>query len=119
MLYALLIYGKEAEWDAMDRAQRQRQMDSHIKAAQITHADGALLAGVRLRPTRFASTVRSTANGITVTDGPFAETKEQFGGFQLLDCATFDDAVRYAKQLVECRGTVEIRPIHPSPESID
>jgi hypothetical protein len=119
MLYALLIYGREAEWDAMDRAQRHRQMDSHIKAAQITHADGVLLAGVRLRPTSFASTVRSTANGITVTDGPFAETKEQFGGFQLLDCPTFDDAVRYAKQLVECSGTVEIRPVHPLSASID
>jgi len=54
-----------------------------------------------------------------VTDGPFAETKEQFGGFQLLDCPTFDDAVRYAKQLVECSGTVEIRPVHPLSASID
>jgi hypothetical protein len=119
MLYALLIYGKEAEWDAMDRAHRQVQMDSHVKAAQTTHADGVLIAGVRLRPTSFARSVRTTPKGIIVTDGPFAETKEQFGGFQLLDCPTFDDAVRYAKQLIEGSGTVEIRPIHPDAASID
>jgi hypothetical protein len=119
MLYALLIYGKEAEWERMDRAQRERQMESHIKSAATTHADGVLVTGIRLRPTQHATTVRATPSGITVSDGPFAETKEQFGGFQLLDCATLDDAVRYAKLLVECSGTVEIRPVHPLPASLD
>jgi len=119
MLYALLIYGSEADWQRMDRAKRQRQMDSHVHAAAVEHADGVLMAGVRLRPTEYATTVRTTPKGIAVTDGPFAETKEQFGGFQLLDCATLEDAVRYATLLVECSGTVEIRPLHPRPSSID
>jgi len=119
MLYAFLIYGREDEWRAMDRAQRQRQMDAHVNAARIAHADGVLLAGVRLRPTTYATTVRASADGIAVTDGPFAETKEQFGGFQLIDCATLDDAIRYASNLIECSGTVEIRPLHPSASSID
>jgi len=119
MLYALLIYSPEREWAGKSMAERQLTMDSHIKAAQIEHADGALLAGIRLRPTPFATTVRATPNGIAVTDGPFAETKEQFGGFQLVDCPGLDDALRYARQLVEHGGTVEVRPVHPSPMTIE
>jgi len=119
MFYALLIYGSEDEWNRMSRLQRVQRMDSHIKAAQMENDAGVLITGVRLMPTAHATTVRATAKGITVTDGPFAETKEQFGGFQILECASRDEVVVYARQLVEHGGVVEIRPFNLDLTSVD
>lgn len=119
MFYALLIYGSEDEWEHMDRQQRTARMDSHIKAAQMENDAGVLITGIRLMPTPHATTVRATARGIAVTDGPFAETKEQFGGLQILECANLDEVVVYARQLVEHGGTVEIRPFNLDLTSVD
>ena len=119
MFYALLIYGSESDWQRMDRAQRQRIMDSHIKAVQMENDAGALVAGFRLFPTEQAMTVRSTTKGITMVDGPFAETKEQFGGFQIVACKQRDDAIAYARQIVAHGGTVEVRPLNLDAISVD
>jgi hypothetical protein len=119
MFYALLIYGSESDWRRMARAQRERIMDSHIKAVQMENDAGALVAGFRLFPTDRATTVRATSDGITTVDGPFAETKEQFGGFQIVACKQRDDAVAYARQIVEHGGTVEVRPLNLDATSID
>jgi hypothetical protein len=119
MFYALLIYGSESDWRGMDRGQRARIMESHIKAVQMENDAGALLAGFRLFPTDRATTVRATPAGITTLDGPFAETKEQFGGFQLVSCKCLDDAIAYARQFVEHGGTVEVRPLNLDAISID
>ena len=119
MFYALLIYGSEDEWKRMTRQQRLARMDSHIKAVQMENDAGVLITGVRLMPTAQATTVRATPTGITVTDGPFAETKEQFGGLQILDCASRDEVVVYARQLVENGGVVEIRPFNLDLISVD
>jgi len=119
MFYALLIYGSEEDWERLDRTGRQRQMDGHIKAFQRETDEGTFVAAARLSQTNTATTVRATARGAIVIDGPFAETREQFGGFQLLDCTNLDQAIGYAKLLVEGGGTVEIRPVHHDPGSID
>lgn len=119
MFYALLIYGSEENWEGMDRSQRERLMDSHIKAFQRETDDGTFVAAARLLQTNTATTVRAAPKGAIVIDGPYAETKEQFGGFQLLDCENLDQAIGYAKLLVENGGAVEIRPVHPDPGSID
>ena len=119
MFYALLIYGSESDWQRMDRAQRQRIMDSHIKAVQMENDAGALIAGFRLFPTDRAMTVRATPKGIATVDGPFAETKEQFGGFQIVACKQRDDAIAYARQIVAHGGTVEVRPLNLDATSID
>lgn len=119
MFYALLIYGSEAEWERMDNRQRSARMESHIKAAQMENDAGVLITGIRLMPTAHATTVRAAPGGIAVTDGPFAETKEQFGGLQILDCPSLDEAIVYARQLVEHGGTVEIRPFNLDLTKID
>jgi len=123
MLYALLFYSREEEWEAMNRADRETIMRVHLDQASAANADGALVTSLRLLPTHTATTVRADAKGVTVLDGPFAETKEQFGGLQLLDCARLDDAIRYAKMFVAHGGmrldSVEIRRIHPAPSSVD
>jgi hypothetical protein len=56
---------------------------------------------------------------MVVLDGPFAETKEQFGGFQVLNCDDLDHVLKYVRQFVADGGTVEIRPLHPDPISLD
>ena len=66
-----------------------------------------------------ATTVRGAGDRPGVLDGPFAETKEQLGGLQILDCEHLDAAIRYAKMFVARGGAVEIRPVHPDPGSID
>ena len=112
MFYALLIYGSESDWQQMDRAQRQRIMDSHIEAVQMENDAGALIAGFRLFPTDRAMTVRATPKGIATVDGPFAETKEQFGGYYLVDAADLDDALAIAARIPTARnGSIEVRPL--------
>lgn len=119
MLYMLLIYGSQDEWGHADRALRARRMDSHMKALQMESDDGVLVATGRLLPIEHATTARATENGMVVLDGPFAETKEQLGGFQILNCESVDEVLTYVRTFIEHGGTVEIRPLHPNPTSID
>src|SRR5918992_1355865 len=74
---------------------------------------GAFLAGEGLQPSATATTVRIDEQGSEpiVTDGPFAETKEQLGGFYLLECADLDEAISWAKKIPMPGGTVEVRPV--------
>jgi hypothetical protein len=73
---------------------------------------GVLQAGARLRPTTDATTVRVRGSEVLVADGPFAETKEQVGGFCIVDCQDLDEAIEVASKIPGARyGTVEVRPI--------
>lgn len=119
MLYALLIYGSREEWAQMDRANRQQRMDCHMKALQMENDDGVLVMSARLQETACATTLRSTPKGILVHDGPFAETKEQLGGLQILNCDSLEEVMKYVREFISHSGTVEIRPIHPDPMSLD
>lgn len=119
MLYALLIYGAQEEWAQMDRADRQQRMDCHNKALQMENDDGVLVMSARLQRTDRATTLRSTPKGIVVLDGPFAETKEQLGGLQILNCDSLEEVMKYVREFISHSGTVEIRPIHPDPISLD
>lgn len=119
MLYALLIYGAREEWARMDRASRQQRMDCHMKALQMENDDGVLVMSARLQATDRATTLRSTPEGIVVLDGPFAETKEQLGGLQILNCDSLEEVMKYVRTFVAHSGTVEIRPIHLDPVSVD
>ena len=119
MLYALLIYGSPDEWENMDRVSRQQRMDSHMKALQMENDDGVLVMSGRLQRTDRATTLRSTRQGIVVHDGPFAETKEQLGGLQILDCDSLEAVMKYVRQFIAHGGTVEIRPFHLDPTSLD
>jgi hypothetical protein len=111
MRYLLALYGDEnAQPDGPpDPAALVEPWTEYGK--KITSA-GVYVAGEALTESSTATTLRIGAGGEqVVTDGPFAETKEQLGGFYLLDCSDLDEAIEWAKQLPMDQGAVEIRPV--------
>lgn len=109
MRYMLLIYGDEQALSEDEREQCYR--DSTQLAHQLAAA-GQFLATAPLHPTAAATSVRVRAGKRQVTDGPFAETREQLGGYFLIDAGDLDEAIAIAEQIpMARRGTVEIRPV--------
>ena len=109
MKYMLLIYGDEQALDETERA--QCYADSTQLAHQI-HATGNYLAASPLHPTAMATSVRVREGRRLVTDGPFAETREQLGGYFLIEANDLDEAIAIAAKIPMARlGTVEVRPV--------
>jgi len=105
----LLIYGDEQALDETERA--QCYADSTQLAHQI-HATGNYLAASPLHPTAMATSVRVREGRRLVTDGPFAETREQLGGYFLIEANDLDEAIAIAAKIPMARlGTVEVRPV--------
>lgn len=120
MRYMLLIYSSERAEAQMDPAEAQRIMMGHKAVMEGTMQAGILRGGEPLHPTSTATTVRQQ-NGQPITlDGPFAETKEQLGGYYILDCKDLDEAISWAGKIpTACKGgsgCVEIRPIMDIPK---
>ena len=109
MRYMLLIYLDE---QALDDAERER---CYRESAQLAHqldAAGQYVAAAPLEPTATATSVRVREGKRVVTDGPFAETKEQLGGYFLIDARDLDEAIAIAARIpMASRGTVEVRPV--------
>jgi hypothetical protein len=109
MKYMLLIYMDE---NAMDHTEREH---CYVQSAQLTqelHARGQYVNASPLQPVSTATSVRVRDGKRLVTDGPFAETREQLGGFYLIDAKDLDEAISIAAQVPPARkGTVEIRPV--------
>jgi hypothetical protein len=113
MKYMLLIYMNE---QAMNDAERQQCYLDSTKIAQDLHAKGQYVAASPLQPVAAATSVRVRSGKPLVTDGPFAETHEQLGGFYIVDAKDLDEAIGVAERLPPARkGTVEIRPIMELP----
>lgn len=110
MLYAILCYNTEAIVGSWTREKDAAVMAEHFAIQEKLAAAGKLGPVVRLMPTTTATTVRAGDQPV-VLDGPFAETKEQFLGFYVVDCATLDEALQIAKQLSIKPGAMEVRPI--------
>lgn len=109
MQYMLLIYGDE---NALSEAQRERCYAESAEYARGLHSKGKYLATAPLHPTSTATSVRMREGKRLVTDGPFAETREQLGGFFLIEAKDLDEAVEIAAGIPAGRwGTVEIRPV--------
>ncbi len=112
MKYLLAIYGDESGQADVAPDQAAASMQRWGEYTQKITDSGAFLAGEGLSPSATATTLRiSPAGEQVVTDGPFAETKEQLGGFYLLDCKDLDEALEWARQLPVDQGAVEIRPV--------
>jgi hypothetical protein len=114
MNYMLLIYTPESVEAEMqsDPARLQAYMDEYNAFTREVRDNKVLVAGEALHPTSSATTVRKRDGKVTMTDGPFAETKEQLGGFYLLDCKNLDEALEYAAKIPGVRhGSIEVRPI--------
>ncbi|MBR9988634.1 MAG: YciI family protein [Gemmatimonadetes bacterium] len=108
MRYLILIYDSEANAPETTDAEMQEWFDY----TERLKASGALMAGEALQPTSTATTVRRQGGKVLTTDGPFAETKEQLGGFYMIDVDNLDEALRWAADIPSAgRGPVEVRPI--------
>lgn len=123
MKYMLLIYLDE---NALDESEREQCYRESTELAQEIQAAGQYLAAAPLHPTSMAASVRVREGRRLVTDGPFAETREQLGGYFLVEARDLDEAIAIAARIpMARRGTVEVRPVieipglpaegHPSP----
>jgi hypothetical protein len=109
MQYVLLIYMEE---QAMSETEREHCYVESAQLAQQLHASGQYLATAPLHPVATATSVRVRDGKRLVTDGPFAETREQLGGFFLINARDLDEAIGIAARIPGVRvGTVEIRPV--------
>jgi hypothetical protein len=116
MKYMLLIYSDEKAWAALSDADRQQLMGEYMQLSKDLRASGHYSAGAPLRPTAAATSVRVRDGKRTVTDGPFAETREQLGGYYLVDAKDLDEAISIAARIPGARmGTIEVRPVQDVP----
>jgi hypothetical protein len=112
MKYALTIYGDEAQRENATPEQMQEVSQAYGAVSQEMQDKGVLVAGEGLYPTPTATTLRVREGDRQVTDGPFAETKEQLGGFYVLDVKDLDEAIEWASKIPGAQlGSVEIRPV--------
>jgi hypothetical protein len=118
MRFMLLMYRDEKWWDAKPEEERGAIRQQAVDVAEALRERGIFLAGDPLLPTHTATTVRMRSGKTVTTDGPFAETKEQLGGYSIVDVADLDEAVAIARDhpLVRVGGhSIEIRPIRELP----
>ena len=112
MQYMLLICNNESEWTSQSPEQLQAMHAAFGAYSQELVAAGAMRGGSQLAPVGSATTVRVRNGKVQSTDGPFAETKEQLGGYYLIDVANLDEAVKWAAKIPSAKsGSVEIRPL--------
>jgi len=111
MRYLALIYTAEPT-EAPREADGQQMMAEYGDYTQMVKDRGAFLAGEALEPSSSATTVRVRDGKVSTTDGPFTETKEQLGGYYLLNCSDLDEAINLAGKIPGARwGAIEVRPI--------
>jgi hypothetical protein len=112
MRYMLLIYGDERAYAALSEEELAAGMQQWTDYTKWLGEQGWMKAGDALQPTSDATTVRVQGGERVVTDGPFAETKEQLGGYYEIDVANLDDAIEAAARCPgSVHGTIELRPI--------
>jgi hypothetical protein len=112
MRYALTIYTDESQRENATPEQVAQMSQAYGEVTREMEHEGILVAGDGLYPTSTATTVRVRDGQREVTDGPFAETKEQLGGFYVLDCKDLDEAISWAAKIPGSQfGSVEIRPV--------
>jgi hypothetical protein len=110
--YLLLIYGDESQWSERSEADQQAELGRWTTYTQAISDEGIMRGGDALQPTASATTVRVRDGETQVTDGPFAETREQLGGYYMIECDTLDQAIEAARRIPSVdRGSVEVRPI--------
>ena len=112
MQYLLLIYDNEAEMAARAVKLGDTMMAEYREFTDSILKSGNMKAGDALQPTSTATCVRIRNGKTLTTDGPFAETKEQLGGYYLLECADLDEALAWARKIPMPGGGVEVRPVH-------
>jgi hypothetical protein len=112
MRYLCLIYDDESKMGTTPKEQMEAMMGEYFAFTEGIKQSGHYVGGEALQPTHTATAVRVRNGKISTTDGPFAETKEQLGGYYLINAKDLNDAIQVAAKIPSSRiGTVEIRPI--------
>src|SRR4051794_59865 len=116
MQYLLLIYDDEQLWAKLPPEERDGLYAEYMAFSTELRASGAMLGGNQLTPTAAGRRLRVRDGETVVTDGPFAETKEQLGGYYLVEAETLDEALEWAGKIPSARlGSIEVRPLVPVP----
>jgi hypothetical protein len=112
MQYLLLIYDNEKVWEDLPEAERNRLFGAYMTFTNDIKASGHYIAGDALQPVRTATSVRVRNGKTQTTDGPFAETREQLGGYYLVEAKDLDEATKIAARIPSAEiGTIEVRPV--------
>ena len=112
MQYMLLIYDDEKKFADMPEAESNKFFGEYMEFTESVRASGHLRAGDALQPTHTATTVRVRDGKTLATDGPFAETREQLGGYYLVEAENLDEAIAIAARIPSARiGSIEVRPV--------
>lgn len=112
MKYLCLIYDDEKKMADMPRDEGEAFMGEYFAFTEGIRASGHYVAGEALQPVSSATTVRIRNGGVSTTDGPFAETREQLGGFYLIEARDLNDAIQIAGRIPSARiGSIEVRPV--------
>ena len=112
MKYLMLIYQDEKQFAALTEPERQKLYSEYGQLRQELTTKGQFIGGSQLHPTATASSVRVRDGKELITDGPFAETHEQLGGYFLIEAKDLDEALGIAARIPSAReGTIEVRPI--------
>ena len=112
MRYLCLIYDDESKMGTMPKEQMEAMMGEYFAFTEGIKQSGHYVGGEALQPTQTATAVRVRNGKISTTDGPFAETKEQLGGYYLINAKDLNDAIQVAAKIPSARaGSIEIRPI--------
>jgi hypothetical protein len=116
MKYLCLIYFDPATWAARPPAEAEAMMREYADYTRSIKASGHWVAGNRLESVAAATTVRIRAGKLSTTDGPYAETKEQLGGYYLIEATDLNEAIQVAARIPGARvGSIEVRPVAPNP----
>ena len=112
MRYILLIYSKETDWTTLPDKEKGDMYQQYVAFTESLRKSGHYVAGDGLEPTTTATTVRVRNGKTLTTDGPFAETREQLGGYYLIDAKNLDDATAVASRIPGAMmGSIEVRPV--------
>jgi hypothetical protein len=116
MQYMLLIYDEEKAWTRLSEAEQQKVMRDYRQFTEQVKASRNYIAGAQLQPATTARSVRVRDGKRLLTDGPFAETREQLGGYYLIEAKDLDEAIAIAARVPSAAmGTIEVRPVVPVP----
>jgi len=115
MQYLLLIYGNEADWVNFSEAEQAQIFGDYMTYTAQIQQSGNYVGGEALEPVSTATTVRVQNGKTLTTDGPFAETREQLGGYYLVEAKDLDEAISLAARIPGAKhGSIEVRPIMPT-----
>ena len=119
MQYLCLIYEDEQAWQKMPTVEAEKIMGEFFAYTESIKRSGHYVGGNALQPTRTATTVRVRNGRLATIDGPFTETKEQLGGYYLVQAKDLNEAIQIAARIPPARvGSIEVRPIRPIRETV-